>query len=277
MSIIFEGRRFANQKEEHLKEKMLQLTAKKIVPKLIIIRFVGDESAKLYTELKRSAANRIGAEIDIFEITAKKGADHIIRLIKSFNADPEVHGIMIQLPFPERFELTKKKIIEAIDPQKDVDGLGDHSHYIPAVVKAVFEILHEAGVGKQDEILVVGSKGMTGKKLVQFLSHNGYAVEGVDKRIKTGTREDAQNFIRPKVQQADVVITATGDANIILSDMIKPNAVVIDIGAPKGDVEVGAAAKTLFFTPVPGGVGPVTVVSLMENLVDAATKLANQG
>lgn len=169
--------------------------------------------------------------------------------VVEWSSDEAVDGIMIQMPFTGSEEL-----IPLIDPKKDVDGLRDDSPYIPAAVRAVKEVLSASQEHLlQKRMVVVGSRGEVGRKLMK--SFPGSA--GIDKNDNFEILEDA-----------DVVISATGQAGLIKPEMVKEGVIAIDVGYPKGDFDPKVAEKASFFTPVPGGVGPVTVVCLFMNLLE---------
>ncbi len=204
--------------------------------KLAVVYDPNDTPSRIYTEIKAKKA----AELNIgFEKYTAADAG----LIAKLNADPSVNGILIQHPFPGELEL-----INLIDPEKDVDGLQEHSLYIPAAVMAVVDILGPA----KGRILIVGSRGQVGAHLLKLLPQ----AVGVDK----------EDFDAQKVKNFDIVISATGTPGLIQD--IKPGAIAIDVGYPKGDFDPKVAAKASLFTPVPGGVGPVTVAMLFANLVN---------
>ena len=267
MAIIFNGKIFASRRQEALKSQIKGLRSRGVNPKLATIMFSNDKTAAKYVDLKSKLAGKVGAELDIFEISSARGADYILRVITTLNRDPSVHGVMVQLPIPYRLKQSTKKILNSILPKKDVDGLRDESPYMSATVKAITHILDEAQVSKKDSILVVGSEGEVGKRVIKYLSLKGYAVDGVDKKHSYWN-----DYLKVKGPKAEVLICATGKPGLITADLVKPNAVIIDVGAPIGDVDFKTVSKIVrFITPVPGGVGPVTVVSLFENLVEVAS------
>ena len=168
------------------------------------------------------------------------------------------------MPLPANLKSKTRFVLYSIRPERDVDGLKRESPFTPAAVRAVIHILGEApSLGKK--AIVIGSKGFFGSKLVEKLKERDLRVLGVDKEDKN---------LKSKVEDADIVISAAGVPNLITGDMVKNEAVVVDLGAPQGDVLFDEVVKKAsFVTPVPGGVGPVTVVSLLENLVEAVVKL----
>ena len=267
--IIFDGREFARQKEKLLKGKVSQLKRQGMTPKLGSILVGDNPSSKLYTSLKKKAAERIGAVLEIKEFPVSVSVDQLNQLIRKLNKDESVHGIMLQLPLPPPISNHQSQIINSISPEKDVDGLREDSQFRPATVKAILEIidyalkfvrrpLREAPL----KVTVVGSSGMVGTRLVKELRILNYEVGEADIETKD---------LKSKTQDADVLISATGVPDLIKSDMVKIGAIVIDVGSPEGDVDFPKVCKkAAFITPVPGGVGPVTISCLLGNLVEAA-------
>ena len=238
--MVFDGKKFA----EGIIAKLPKKKAK-----LAIFLDPDNVSGAKYVEKKIQLAERLGVELKILnsksEISNKSQ-------IQNLNQDPGITGIMIQLPFPNSQEL-----INLIDPKKDVDGLRNDSPYLPAVVRAVKEVLLSLQEDLlQKKMVVVGCKGFVGQKLLKVLGFR-FQVLGMDK----------DDFDPEKIKSADVIISTTGQAGLIKSKMVKPGVIAIDVGYPKGDFDPQVAAKASFFTPVPGGVGPVTVVMLFQNLL----------
>jgi methylenetetrahydrofolate dehydrogenase (NADP+) / methenyltetrahydrofolate cyclohydrolase len=250
MAIIFDGRAFTAKKEEELKKKVTDLKSKGITPHLASILVGNDPASTLYVGLKKKAAERIGAELSVYRLSEKTNPSEILQLIELLNNDKNVNGIMIQLPLPDAFLADKARIINLIDPKKDVDGLREDSKFLHPTSKAVMQIIGESKT-KSKKICVVGGGGMVGSSLVKHLYKEGY-----EQKLDT--------------LEADIVVSATGEPNIIKADSIKKGTVVIDVGSPKGDVDFSEVSKKAdFITPVPGGVGPVTISALLENLISA--------
>jgi len=264
MATIFDGRKFAAEKEVTLALRVLGLKARGVYPKLASILVGNDRASQLYVNLKKKAAERIGAEVDIYLMKENSKPEDLILLIKTLNTDKTIHGIMIQMPLPGKIGELRDQIVNTIGPDKDVDGLREDSPFLHPTSKAVIEIIE---VAKKDiplktrslRVVVVGATGMVGKPLVKELKKENYEVIECDTKTSD---------LKEKTLQADFLVSVTGIPNIIRVDMIKNGAVVIDVGSPKGDVEfAGVSKKASFISPVPGGVGPVTVSCLLENLV----------
>lgn len=263
MAIIFDGRDFAAKKEEVLKGRVFGLKTRGVYPKLASIIVGDDPASKLYVGLKQKAAKRIGAEMDIYYLPEKVKLEDVILLIGTLNTDDTVQGIMIQMPLPEKLNDHRDQLVNLINPEKDVDGLQKDSQFLHPTSKAVIDILIEAEKQlevKMKTVCVVGATGMVGKPLVSELKVEGYKVTECNSKTKD---------LQGATKEVDVVISCTGIPGIINGDMVKDDSIIIDVGSPKGDVSLVASDKSAFYTPVPGGVGPVTISCLLENLISA--------
>ena len=176
---------------------------------------------------------------------------------------------MIPLPLPKNFsEKDRDEIIKTITKEKDVDGLQDDSPYLTPTVKSVLEVIKEATPHvtlkvPPLKVAVVGARGFEGKKIFKVLNEMGYEVEGLDRKIEN---------LKTKTKEADILISVTGSPGIIGKEEVKEGAVIIDVGSPKGDVKTEEIMeKAAFISPVPGGIGPVTISCLLENLVESAS------
>ena len=273
MAVIFDGKMFAREKEELIKDQVKKLFKKGIKPKLVSLMIGSNPTSVLYANLKKKAAQRVGCNLTIFSFAESVSKDEIISRIKKFNKEKSIHGIMVQLPLPESFsKKSRDEIINTIAKNKDVDGLRDDSLFLAPTVKSVLEVIRKATsyferiLPKLEKIpykvVVVGAKGFEGKKIHRVLKEMGYDVEGIDRNSK--------NF-REKTIKADILISVTGSPGIIGEKEVRKGGVVIDVGSPRGDVrKEEVLGKVGFISPVPGGVGPVTISSLLENLVEAA-------
>ena len=262
-AVIFDGKEFARKKEKLLKKEVTLLFKKGIKPKLVSILVGTDPASKLYTSLKKKAAEKVGCEMEVREFSEKISVDQLAQLIKHLNEDTSTHGIMIQLPLPARLKDKTQKLVEKIDPTKDVDGLKEDSKFIPATVKAVLQIIENAKSKlslnlDSKRFIIVGSKGEVGRRLLKELQNKGYKVYGYDIETKN---------LGENTKKADILISATGVPNLIKDNMVKDGVVLIDVGSPIGDMDKKACKKASFVSLVPGGVGPVTISCLLENLV----------
>lgn len=263
MADIFDGQKLAQEKEKRLKAVVKKL---KIKPKLVVVLVGDDPASRLYVELKKEAAERVGIDFELKKFKKSVSQDSVIAYIQEKNGEKATSGIMVQLPLPKNFD--EFKIRRSIHPFKDVDCLhpknlgmlmlGEPVFY-PAAVKAVLEILlSRSRLFKGKEIVIVGASNLVGKPLSLVLSNLGATVS----LCRSMTRNLAEH-----TKRADILVSATGKPGLIKKEMVKKGAVVIDVGETKGDVEEDVAQVASFLTPVPGGVGPVTVVSLLENVV----------
>jgi methylenetetrahydrofolate dehydrogenase (NADP+)/methenyltetrahydrofolate cyclohydrolase len=262
MAIVFDGRKFAAEKETALTLRVLGLKTRGVHPKLASIIVGEDPASKLYVGLKKKAGEKIGAEVDIYYIKENSKLLDLLLLIKTLNEDETVHGIMIQMPIPGPLGNSKFKILNSINPEKDVDGLRVDSPYLHPTSKAVMQVIDEAKkevVLTDYTVVVVGATGMVGEPLVRELKDQLYKVI----ECSTKTKD-----LSVQTRKADILVSVTGVPGIITSDMVKDGAVIIDVGSPKGDVEfLEVSKKASFISPVPGGVGPITISCLLENLI----------
>ncbi len=230
-----------------------------ISPHLVTILVGDDPASKIYSRLKKEAAERVGMRFTIRIFEKGQTTQEITEFIQEKNQDTSVHGIMVQMPTPKDF--ASKKIIQAIDPGKDVDGLKDQSPFIHPTVSAIYEVLEVALENPKDCILIVGERGMVGRKAKRFLKAKGLIVSGVDQDTK-----DALKLFK----QADIIISATGMAGIVKRNMLKNGVSIIDVGSPKPEAEDAVRTIAKLVTPVPGGVGPMTITELLKNTLAAA-------
>lgn len=267
---VFDGKAYARKKEDELFHKIEKLSKR---PTMATIIVGVDPASKLYVRLKKEAAERIGAQMDVYEFPKEISREELLLRINHLNSDKTLDGIMIQLPLPDHLKDETEHIVHHISKEKDVDGLRDDSPFMPATVRAVISILDEAkkkiNIAEDAYVVVVGAKGEVGSKLVEVLSRSDYEVGGLTRDI------DEETFMKETLS-ARVIISATGSPGIITKDHIREGTIVIDVGSPKGDVEFSEVkTKAGFITPVPGGVGPVTVLSLLENLVESTSRIQN--
>lgn len=274
MNNIFDGKAKAWEIEQKVAEKIKKTGE---TPKLVSIVVGDEENAIMYQRMKRKAADKVGAELSITTLDEGIGKDTIKELILKLNNDKKFDGIMLQLPLPANFSLgDRDEIINCILPQKDVDGMRDDSFYVAPVVKAIITALNESRhvnstISKTDiakELTLIGANGFVGRKAVRFLEKEGYEVVGVDVDLQEFDNFDLKFFTK----RANILICAANKPNIISKDMIRKGAIVIDVGAPVGNLQKDAYEKCSFVTPVPGGIGPVTIACLMENLLTACLK-----
>jgi len=275
---IIDGNKIANRIKKDIKRDLEGLKEKLgFTPKVVSI-VVGDNTSSLkFSEVKGREAQKLGFDFErkIFKVNASE--NEVISYIKEKNQDKKVCGIIIQLPLPKK--LSTRDILNSVDPQKDVDSLHvknlellvkQESEYLPPVVAAVTEILREINYRPEEKTVAIIGKGL---------------VTGVPLRIyfeSMGSRVilPSKNNLAERTKLADLVISATGSPGLIKGDFVKKGAVVIDVGYELvgekvvGDVDFESVSKKAsFLTPVPGGVGPVVVATLLRNCFIAAKEL----
>mgnify|MGYP001563391879 CR=1 FL=1 len=267
MAIIFDGKEYAAKKKILLQSSVDKVRSLGIVPHLATLLIGTDPASVLYTNLKKKFIESLGCQVDVYNLPETVKYQDVELLIKTLNDDETVHGIMIQMPLPTKLENSKSQILNSINTDKDVDGLREDSKFLHPTSKAVMEILALAIFETRQEVLtvcVVGASGMVGKPLVKEFKKLGYIILEADKDTP-----DLQGL----TLQSDAIVSTTGKMNLITPEMVKEDAIVIDVGSPHGDFVSEVSNKASFFTPVPGGVGPVTITCLAENLTIASQSL----
>ena len=225
-------------------------------PKLAIIRSQDNEAGDRYLKMKRAYGQDIGVPVDLYVETAGT----ILGRIDTLNRDRSVTGIIIQLPLSDP-DITDKALA-AVDPRKDVDGLAPGTNFEAATPKATLWLLAAHNVDLAGHVVVVGQGRLVGKPLADRLVASGHQV----------TRCDIHTLdLAAETRKADILFTGTGQPGLIKPDMVKAGAVVVDTGAPKGELDPALYDRPdLTITPNPGGVGPMTVAALFDNLLIAA-------
>ena len=275
---LLDGRRIADELLDSVAARVqARVGAGKRVPGLAVVLVGEDAASAVYVRNKRRACARVGFRSLDFDLPAQTGEDELRALIDRLNRDPEVHGILVQLPLPPGLNSTA--IIDCIDPHKDVDGFQAinvgrlalrQRGLRPCTPKGVMALLaHTDRPVRGQKAVVVGVSNHVGRPLILELLLAGCTTTGCHRF----TRD-----LESEVRQADIVLVAAGRPELIKGEWIKQGAVVIDIGINRledgrlvGDVEFGPAAeRASWITPVPGGVGPMTVATLIENTLEAA-------
>lgn len=241
--MVFDGRAAAKKIEAEL-----GASGKLVGKSLLILVCDGSEKESTYVRLKREMGERLGVRVKV-EVLRNK--EQVVERL----ARIEEAGVLVQLPILGAGREETEAIVSKIPPEKDVDGLNSRGSFKPAAVLAVLRLLKAAGVGLGRRIGVVGAEGMVGRRLMRDLGGAGYSCLGFD------LGDDLKGL-----EVCETIVSATGTAGLITAEMVRDGVVAIDLGFPKGDFEPKVAEKAAFFTPVPGGVGPLTVVCLYENL-----------
>lgn len=277
---ILDGRLVSDSLLKEVAASVHQLKAKGVTPKLVIV-LVGDNPASLsYIKQKKKAAATCGIIAEEINLPPTTTTEELLGLIEKLNADPLVHGMLVQLPLPAH--IPAPLIIRAISPEKDADGF--HAYNVgkmflsqeferlaPCTPQGVIKIFEHYKIPLEGQnIVILGRSNIVGKPLAVMLMNRDATVTVCHSK----TRNLAEH-----TRAADILIVAIGKANFIRADMVKEGAVVIDVGMNKlenklvGDVDFESVSpKASAITPVPGGVGPMTVTCLMENLVKAALR-----
>lgn len=265
---LLNGQEIAGFKKEQQAKAVRRLRQQYgVVPKLAIVQTKDDPVIDTYVKLKKKYGHDILVEVEIYHVVQ----DGVYELLDSLNHDASVHGVIVQLPL-ERPEETDA-ICDVVTPEKDVDALGKRAVYDPATPMAIMWLLAGYGVELQGKKVVLVGKGkLVGAPLERILKSSGIAVTVIDRTTEN---------IHIVIEDADVIITATGSPAILNAQMIPPNCVVVDAGVAVesgrkiGDLDPDVYERTdLTITPVKGGVGPLTVCALFENVIRSAEAVA---
>lgn len=247
--------KFDGNKEAERMALFLEESERLLGKSLIILQCDGRRDESLYVRLKREMGERLGVLVGTVFAT---DVEDLKVMIKAANNDETIDGILVQLPVLGASKEELEEILGMINPEKDVDGLNPKSDFVPAVVRAVERVVDIFKISEDDKVALVGAQGSVGSRLIQRLRDLNLVVEGFDKG------DDLKKLI-----DFDVVIGSTGVSGLIKEEMVADKFVGIDLGYPKADFAAEAIEKASLITPVPGGIGPMTIVSLFENLADA--------
>lgn len=256
MKVILDGKSLADQ----MVGELMALNAEKKANLSVIL--VGNKADSVkYVKMKQRRACEVGVECDIVTLLENIPEDELLEKIDALNADLAVDGIMVQLPLPEHINIMR--IVERINPEKDVDGLNPKSGIMPATVRGIEKLLEHYLFGHDFDLngkvaVVVGQGPTVGKPAAKMLASHGAAMVTCD--INTPD-------LKAETQKADILVVAAGVPNLIGADMVKDGVVIIDSGAINPGVDPACYSKAAAYTPVPGGVGPMTVISLLENVI----------
>ncbi len=276
MSKILDGKKLRDQLTPRLMKVIGKLTIK---PKLVIIQIGHQEESNTYIKKKKAFAKKIGALVEHKKYSDDVTEQKVISDIAKYNFDPHIHGIMIQLPIPPKLDIAE--IIESIEPRKDVDGLtsrnikflfDDAEAFIPATTKGILTLFQYYGItlgGKK--VVMVGESSLVGRPTILACLNRGATVTVCHTRTKN---------LKEETKRADILIVAVGHPHLITVNHVSKNQIIIDVGfnvtkkkKVVGDVDYQAVKNIVkAITLVPGGVGPMTVFSLFENLLKAYKK-----
>ncbi|WP_028579117.1 bifunctional methylenetetrahydrofolate dehydrogenase/methenyltetrahydrofolate cyclohydrolase FolD [Desulfogranum japonicum] len=289
---IISGTEIAKTIREELTREVAELKdLHGVVPGLVTILVGEDPASQSYVAAKNKTAKNLGIHSEQVTLPAETAEQDLLDLIHKYNSDPKINGILVQLPLPRHID--EAKILFAIDPEKDVDGfhpvnvgkmvLGEQC-FLPCTPHGILELLQRTGVETSGaEVVIVGRSNIVGKPIANLMLQKRDSGNATVTLCHTRTKDMAFH-----TRRADILIVAAGVANMITADMVKAGVVVIDVGVNRigvtdagkaklaGDVafdEVKEIAAAI--TPVPGGVGPMTITMLMKNTVQAAKQQAN--
>jgi methylenetetrahydrofolate dehydrogenase (NADP+)/methenyltetrahydrofolate cyclohydrolase len=286
---IIDGKQVAADMREELKKEVAKLKEQGIVPGLGVILVGEDPASKSYVTAKERTCEEIGIYSDDNHLPAETSQKELMARVQKMNKDPKIHGILVQLPLPKH--LNETEVLLAIDPAKDVDGfhpmnvgkmvVGEEA-FLPCTPHGVIQLLIRSGVKIEGaEVVIVGRSNIVGKPLANMLIQKKPNRNATVTVCHTRTKDIARH-----TRRADILIAAAGQPNTITADMVKEGVVVIDVGVNRvddptkkqgfrlvGDVDFEAVKeKASLITPVPGGVGPMTITMLMYNTVEAAKR-----
>ncbi len=277
MAKILDGKILAKKIRKELRIQTEELLSKNIQPGLAIIMIDANEASKIYVNNKIKACNEVGINCKVYTFNREKTEDEVIKLIYNLNVDNSVHGILVQLPLPNNFD--ENRVISAISPKKDVDGFCDvnqgkliknNPNFIPCTPAGILQLFRYYNIDVSSKnCTIIGRSNIVGKPLAMLMLNLNSTVTICHSK----TRE-----LELITKRADIVICAVGKANFLKEDMIKEGSIVIDVGINRdennnitGDVDfVSVKEKASHITPVPGGVGPLTVAMLLKNTIKAA-------
>jgi len=282
---IISGKAVAQEIREEIKKEVEKLKEKyNVTPGLVTVLVGEDPASQVYVGQKEKTSKNLGFYSERHDLPATTSEEELLSLIDKLNKDPKIHGILVQLPLPKHINETN--VLYAIDPKKDVDGfhpvnvgklmIGEPD-YLPCTPAGIQELLIRSGTQIEGaEVVVVGRSNIVGKPIANMLLQKAPGANATVTVCHTRTRD-----IKFHTKRADILIVAAGRPKAVTADMVKEGVVVIDVGVNRletglcGDVDFEAVKeKAAAITPVPGGVGPMTITMLMKNTLKAA-KLLN--
>jgi methylenetetrahydrofolate dehydrogenase (NADP+)/methenyltetrahydrofolate cyclohydrolase len=283
---IISGKEIAKSIREELKVQADELIAKGVTPGLAVVLVGEDPASQVYVRAKGKACDKLGIFSDTFKLPAETSEEELLKLIEKLNADSKIHGILVQLPLPKHID--ENKVLMSIDPDKDVDGfhpvnvgrmlVGDEC-FLPCTPHGVQELLIRSGNDPEGKhVVVVGRSNIVGKPVAGILMQKKPGANATVTIAHSRTKN-----LTELTKCADIIVAAIGKPEFITAEMVKDGVVVIDVGVNqvgetpegkrilKGDVDFEAVKeKATAITPVPGGVGPMTITMLMQNTIKSA-------
>jgi methylenetetrahydrofolate dehydrogenase (NADP+)/methenyltetrahydrofolate cyclohydrolase len=277
MAELIDGKKVSADIREEIRREVADMARGGVQPGLVAVRVGDNPASAIYVRNKRKACEAAGIYSEEHHLPADIHMDALLNLIADFNKNPKINGILVQLPLPKH--LDADRVIQSLSPDKDVDGLHafnigrltmGHPRFVPCTPAGVVELLLRYKIPIEGRrAVVVGRSNLVGRPAALLLMHRNATVTVCHSK----TRD-----IGAVARQADILIAAIGKARFVTADMVKPGAAVIDVGINRlpdgklvGDVDFGAVEpKAGWITPVPGGVGPMTIAMLLRNTVEAA-------
>jgi len=281
---LIDGKALALSIREQIGKDVSQLAEQaNVTPGLAAILVGDDPASAIYVKNKKTACGKAGIYADENKLPASTTQSELLALIDKMNADPKIHGILVQLPLPKHID--SKVILEAVSPEKDVDGFHPYNVgrlvaaepvFVPCTPKGVMRMIQSTGQpieGKR--AVIIGRSNIVGKPVALLLMHANATVTVCHSRTKN---------LPAVCREADIVVAAIGRAQFVTRDMIKDGALVIDVGINRledgrlvGDVDFESAKEQAgWITPVPGGVGPMTIAMLLQNTLESAKRFASK-
>lgn len=277
MTIIMDGKALASKTREELKQKVDELNSKGIFPKLAVIMVGEDPGSKIYVRNKSKACEEVGIEFEEHLLNADIKMEELLNLIDNLNNREDIHGILLQSPIPSHLDINLA--FRSIKPEKDVDGFNpvnvgklclNQDCFVSCTPFGILKMLEEYNIEIEGKhAVIIGRSNIVGKPMLQCLLNKNATVTVCHSKTKN---------LKEITKQADILVCAIGKPKFVTEDMVKENAVVIDVGINRneegkvcGDVDFeNVSKKASYITPVPGGVGPMTIAMLMNNIVKAA-------
>ena len=283
MAQVIDGKRISLEIKAEIRKEVSELVEGGIRPGLVAVR-VGDHPASaIYVRNKRKACEDVGIYSEEHHLPADFREEELLRIIGGFNSNPEIHGILIQLPLPETFNT--ERIMQSVSPEKDVDGLHYSNmgrltmgkpQFIPCTPAGIIEMLNRYRIPIEGRhAVIVGRSNLVGRPVALLLMHRHATITVCHSKTK-----DIATICR----QADILVAAIGRPHFITADMVMEGAAIIDVGINRlsdrslvGDVDFNSVERKCgWITPVPGGVGPMTIAMLLKNTVEAAKRIGGR-
>ena len=273
---IIDGKALAKSIRQELKEEVENLKEKGINPRLAVIMVGDDKASKVYVKNKSKACEEVGIQYEEYLLTNECKMEELLEVIHSLNKNKEIHGILLQSPLPKHLDINKA--FAEISSEKDVDGFNpinvgklclNQDCFVPCTPYGIIRMLESYGIEVEGKnAVIIGRSNIVGKPLIQCLLNKNATVTICHSKTKE---------IEEITKKADILISAIGKTKFVTEEMVKKGAVVIDVGINRtedglvGDVDFEKVKeKASYITPVPGGVGPMTIAMLMNNVVKAA-------